>query len=146
MKNIVLNIVSTQEIEGETETTRFISEGRCHKQDGKTVLIYDESVTTGMDGITTTLTLDADGSVTMERSGGLYGGLTIEAGKRHLCQYSTEYGDFTIGICGERVENRLDGYGGTIYLQYSVDVNSGLLSHNKIEIRIREDEQPCYPL
>lgn len=146
MNNIVLSITSTQETEDNSETAQFISEGKYRESSDKIELIYDESVTTGMDGITTTLTVHNGGCVTVERSGGLYGGLTIEAGKRHLCRYSTEYGDFTVGICGERVESKLDGCNGYIYLQYSVDINSGLLSRNKMEIQIREDETSCHPL
>lgn len=139
MKNVVLNIKSSQEIDGQIDTMEFISVGSYSKNDSKTILEYDESVSFGIDGIKTTLTIDENGIVTLNRSIGKYGNLVVEEGKRHLCQYSTEYGDFMIGIFGECIKNELSPEGGSLLLKYSIDINSGLLSKNKVEINMRED-------
>ena len=139
MKNVVLNIKSSQEIDGQVDTMEFMSVGSCSFNDNKTILEYDESVSFGIDGVKTTLIIDDNGIVTLNRSLGKYGNLVVEEGKRHLCQYATEYGDFMIGIFGECIKNELSPNGGNLLLKYSIDINSGLLSKNKVEISMRED-------
>lgn len=139
MRKVTFNIKGTQEIEGNTDVMEFVSVGEYSITDDEIVLVYDEGVSYGINGVKTTLTLKKDGIVTLERNGGAYGNLVVEEGKRHLCQYRTEYGDIMIGIFGESVKNNLTEFGGELSLQYSIDVNAGLLSKNKVEISIREE-------
>ena len=139
MEKAIFNIKSTQEIDGHTDTMEFMCVGTFTISDKTTVLEYDESVSIGIEGVTTTLTINDNGIVTLQRSGGKYGNLVVEEGKRHLCQYVTEYGDIMIGIYGESVKNQLSVNGGNLSLQYSIDINSGLLSKNRVEISIREE-------
>ncbi len=139
MKEVTFNIKGTQEIDGHSDVIEFMSVGKYTNSDDSVILEYDESVSFGVKGVKTTLTLHQNGVVTLERSGGKYGNLIVEEGKRHLCQYSTEYGDIMIGIFGESVKNNLTEDGGSLSLQYSIDVNAGLLSKNKVEISIREE-------
>lgn len=137
MKEVTFNIKGTQEIDGHSDVMEFMSMGRYEVSPETVVLEYDESVSFGAE-VKTTLTLE-NGIVTLERSGGKYGNLIVEEGKRHLCQYSTEYGDILIGIFGESIKNNLTEQGGSLSLQYSIDVNAGLLSKNKVEISVREE-------
>ena len=139
MKKAMINIKSSQEIDGQTDTMEFMCTGIFSVSDKSTVLQYDESVSLGIDGVKTTLKLDDNGIVTLERSCGKYGNLIVEEGKRHLCQYATEFGDIMIGIYGESVKNNISQNGGNLSLQYSIDINSGLLSRNRVEISIREE-------
>ena len=139
MKKAMFNIKSSQEIDGQTDTMEFMCIGSFSISDKLTVLEYDESVSIGIEGVKTTLKLDDKGIVTLERSGGKYGNLVVEEGKRHLCQYTTEFGDIMIGIYGESVKNNISLNGGNLSLQYSIDINSGLLSKNKVEISVREE-------
>ncbi len=139
MKDVILNIKGTQEIDGHSEIMEFMSVGKYQNEDKRIIISYDESVSIGIEGVTTTLTLNDNGVVTLERNNGKFGNLIVEEGKRHLCQYSTEFGDIMIGIFGESVKNKLTPTGGSLSLKYSIDVNSGLLSKNKVEISIREE-------
>ncbi len=138
MKNIVLNIKSTQEIEGQSDSTEFVSCGTYNYCDEKVEVLYDESVALGVDNVKTKLSVK-NGVVEILRNNGDFGSLIIEEGKRHQCQYYTQYGNVVIGIYGNKVENNLNSSGGSISLVYSIDVNSGLLSRNKVEIKIREE-------
>ncbi len=140
MQEVTFNIKGTQEIDGNSDVMEFVSVGKYTNSEDAVVLEYDEGISFGISGVKTTLTLHKDdGIVTLERSGGKYGNLVVEEGKRHLCQYSTEYGDIMIGIFGECIRNDLTETGGKLSLQYSIDVNAGLLSRNKVEISIREE-------
>ena len=138
MKNIVLNIKSTQEIDGQSDSTEFVSCGTYEYRDDGVEVFYDESVALGIDHVKTKLSVK-NGVVQILRNNGDFGALLIEEGKRHQCQYYTQYGNIVIGIYGNKVENNLNSSGGNINLIYSIDVNSGLLSRNKVEIKIREE-------
>jgi len=139
MQEVTFNIKGTQEIDGNTDVMDFVSIGVYEFSENEIVLEYDEGVSFGVNGVKTSLTIASDGVVTLARNGGKFGNLVIEEGKRHLCQYGTEYGDIMIGIFGESVANRLAENGGNLILQYTIDVNSELLSRNKVEISIREE-------
>lgn len=139
MQEVTFNIKGTQEIEGNIDVMEFLSVGHYEFREDQIVLEYDEGVSYGVNGVTTTLTLRNNGIVTLDRNGGKFGNLVVEEGKRHLCQYRTEYGDIMIGIFGESVVNNLTPQGGNLSLEYSIDVNAGLLSKNKVEIHIREE-------
>lgn len=143
MKDIVLTIKSTQEINGEQDSSEFVSCGTYDYKTNEIELLYDESVALGVENIKTRLTADKNGVVELSRNNGDFGCLIIEKGKRHLCQYHTAYGNLMIGIYGEDIKNELNENGGSISLCYSIDINSGLLSRNKVEITIREDKIKC---
>lgn len=140
MDNIVLEIKSTQEIDGQSDKTEFVSYGKYLYSENGVEVTYDESVALGVDNVTTNLTVDKNGVVQIIRNNGDFGCLVVEEGKRHLCQYHTAYGNLMIGIYGNKVENELKSYGGNLTLIYSIEVNSGLLSRNKVEIKIREEK------
>lgn len=140
MDNIVLEIKSTQEIDGQSDKTEFVSYGKYLYSENGVEVTYDESVALGVDNVTTNLTVDKNGVVKIIRNNGDFGCLVVEEGKRHLCQYHTAYGNLMIGIYGNKVENELKSYGGNLTLIYSIEVNSGLLSRNKVEIKIREEK------
>ncbi len=139
MENIVLNIKSTQKIEGDIDSTEFMSVGKYKEEEGVIKLIYSESVALGVEGITSVISVDENDVVTLSRTGALCSDFIVEKGKRHLCQYQTEYGDIMIGISGDGVVNKIKEKG-ELTLKYSIDVNSGLLSQNEMKIKISEDE------
>ncbi len=140
MENIVLEIKSTQEINGQSDKTEFVSHGKYSYNDNGVEIVYDESVALGVDNVITNLTVDKNGVVKIIRNNGSFGCLVVEEGKRHLCQYHTAYGNLMIGIYGNKVDNKLSSDGGDLTLIYSIEVNSGLLSRNKVEIKIREEK------
>lgn len=138
MEKIMLNIKGVQEVDGEKDVTEFMSSGSIYEEDGSVVITYSDSVSLGIDGVETKLSVSPNKTVTLLRNNGKLGNLIIEEGKRHLCRYATEYGDIMIGINGEKVCDNLKA-DGILKLQYSIDVNSGLLSRNQVEISIREE-------
>ena len=139
MKQILLNIKGVQEVEGQKDVTEFLSSGTYFNDGDNIVITYDDSVSFGIEGVETKLTITPQKSVTLMRNNGEFGTLIIEEGKRHLCRYVTEFGDIMIGINGEKVVDELNK-NGFLKLQYSIDVNTGLLSRNEVEISIREEK------
>ncbi len=139
MKNVMLTINGFQECDGEKNEQSFTGVAEYSENNGEIKLVYDDSADMGLNGVKSVLTVSPDGMVIMQRGGGSYGNIVVESGKRHICQYNTQYGCITIGISGDSVKNNLCDGVGTIELRYSIDVESRLLSRNRVEVIIEED-------
>lgn len=139
MKKVMLSINGEQDCGGVKNVTQFASVAEYYENDGEIRIIYDDSAELGLEGVKSTLIISADGMVIMERGGGEYGNIVVEQGRRHICEYNTEYGQLILGIFGKSVENRIKSGVGSISMSYSIDVDSGFLSDNKIDIRLEEE-------
>jgi Uncharacterized protein conserved in bacteria len=119
------------------DVIEMITSGRYCSKNGKRYIIYKESEATGLDGITTTLKVEPD-AVTLIRSGTAQTRLLIAKGQRQLCHYGTDYGDMMVGISGCHVNSSLDDAGGELQFDYTLDINSSMVSHNEVYISVRE--------
>lgn len=139
MKEVIINIKGTQTVDGESDVVELTTVGKMNTVGNKTYLRYDDSTATGVEGVACMIKLDRDDdSVVMQRSGALNSRMYIKKGQRHICHYETVQGTITMGIFGESVSSSLTDKGGKITMSYNIDVNYGLLSNNKIEIKVKE--------
>lgn len=137
-KDICLTIKSTQTIVTESETTELFTNGTMllGKDKDKIRLRYDESEATGFDGCSVDIDLQGSELVTITRSGRAPSSLIIEKGRKHHCHYGTEFGEFMVGITTDEINNSITKDGGELYLKYTIDINSGLLSENEMTITV----------
>lgn len=139
MKEVIIDIKGTQTVNGEDDVVELTTVGKMDIKDGKTYLRYDDSAASGVEGVSCMIKIDkSDDSVIMQRSGALNSRMYIKKGQRHICHYETVGGTITMGIFGENVSADMDDNGGNLYMSYTVDVNYGMLSRNKVEINVRE--------
>ena len=64
--------------------------------------------------------------------------MLLEKGKRHLFHYKTSFAEFMLGIFANKISNSVNDDGGKLNFSYTLDINSGLISENEIEINIKE--------
>lgn len=136
LKNVIMVIRGTQTVEDMQDTVELTTVGKMGEKNGKTFLTYEEDE----DGVSvvTTLKISGEESVTMQKSGGNTSRLMIEKGQRNISIYETGYGNLAIGVFGETIKNGLQQNGGVLEVSYTLDANSSLLSHNKLEISVKE--------
>lgn len=139
IKDVIIDIMSTQSIDGESDSIEFSTEGRYGKKDGEYFLSYNEGelFDTG-DEVRTQIHIKSDNSLILQRTGTLKSRMLIEKGKRNSSIYALPYGQMTIGVFGEKLEFNLDDKGGSIELWYNIDQELTLLSKNTVNITIRE--------
>ncbi len=101
------------------------TQGTITEEDGRITLSYDETELTGMEGSTTHVSFSPDTPqlVTMLRSGAVSTALVFEAGVRHICVYDTPVMPFEICIYARDVKNTLTMDGGSILLDYLVEIH-----------------------
>lgn len=110
-----------------------MGEFRLHK--GSYFIDYDETAATGYDGCHVQLH-STGGTLTMTRTGKAFSALVFEGGKRHFCHYGTEFGSCMVGITTTQLVTDLNDSGGRIFVKYTIDVNSGLVTTNELELTI----------
>ena len=141
-KDVSINIKAIQRLDSdEHDTTELFTCGRLtHNQNlGGYTLSYDENEVIGFDKSKVSLDITGDNMVIMRRTGDSNASLIIEKGKKHHCHYGTPYGDFMVGISAADVRCNLNDSdigvsSGEMYLKYTVDINSKLMSENEMHI------------
>jgi len=142
-KDVSINIKSVQVAENECDTTELFTCGRFFRKKGghqcrNYTLSYNESEVTGYAGSKISLDVTGDNMVVMKRSGEASASLIIEKGKKHHCHYGTPFGDFMVGISADDVRCNISDTGGDMYLKYTIDINSTLMSENEMYIDFKD--------
>lgn len=106
--------------------------------DGRISLSYDETELTGMEGSTTTVTFaeNAPETVTMLRYGSVTTTLVFEQEQRHICVYETPIMPFEICIYARRVENGLTMDGGSMLLDYLIEIHGAKAERTLFELNV----------
>ncbi len=106
--------------------------------DGRISLSYDETELTGMEGSTTTVSFaeNAPETVTMLRYGSVTTTLVFEQEQRHICVYETPIMPFEICIYARRVENGLTMDGGSMLLDYLIEIHGAKAERTLFELNV----------
>lgn len=137
MENCSIFLKVSQGAYGEKDETELFTRGEYRFCKGSYFIDYDESEATGYEGCHVQLRVD-DEMVVLTRTGTNFTSLVFERGRRHYCQYGTEFGECMVGVFTSVLENRLSGSGGVVNLKYAIDVNSGLVTENHIRITVKD--------
>lgn len=89
-------------------------------------------------GCTTQVTCSGDELVSVSRTGPFSTNLTMERGKRHHCQYETEFGTMLMGVFAEEVDAEMDVHGGHLNFVYNIDFDGDFISRNTLHITVKE--------
>lgn len=139
IKDVIIDIITEQSIDGQTDNIEFTTDGRFGIKDDSYFISYDESALLDVDGeIKTTIYLKPDNTVVLQRKGAYNSRMVIEKGIRTSCFYSTPAGSLSLGIFGEKVKNELNDDGGKIAMTYLIDSNAKVISRNTVNISVRE--------
>lgn len=133
---VIIKIESNNFVPGcnDPDTINIVTKGSFEIKNGSYVLNYAEPMSEEDGNVTTTITVDGGNVVDVMRSGRNSSRLTVEKGRRHLCNYETGYGCLTIGLYGEQIKSRLNKNGGEIVMRYTLDVNSEYQSLNELKV------------
>lgn len=146
MKDVIISIVGEQTIDGaQPDAIELVTDGKYFHRDGKSRVVYDESMLTGLEGTRTTVTVDAAG-VVMSRTGNLTSRMVFQEGKKHFFLYETPVGPTTMGVDTQTIRTALDEHGGEMEIRYVIDLDHAVIGHNRFKMNIREqkkDEGRC---
>lgn len=139
IKDVIIDIKGVQGLDEDIDTIEFTTDGKFGLKNGEFYISYNEGQIFGNSEIVKTqLYIKSSDTVVLQRSGALKSKMLIEKGKRNTCFYSTKAGDLVIGIFGEIIDNNLNENGGSVTLKYTLDSALSVISHNQVNISVRE--------
>ncbi len=136
MTNALITVKGYQYINGQEDVIELTAKGMFALKDGKYYIRYNESDESG--GQTDTLIKVDNSQVLLQKSGVTESRMVIEEGKQFTCLYKTSGTGLMLDIKGEKINNKLSCFGGTLTLEYSISNSNILLSQNKTEITVKE--------
>lgn len=137
-KDVLITIKGSQTNDiGELETIELITNGTFFTRASNYYLIYKESSLTGMEETTTSLKAEPS-KVTLNRMGKNQLKQVFEVGIHNNCVYITPYGRIVLGVRSSKVQVDLTDEGGSINLEYELEVGKDKVSDNKLSITVKE--------
>ena len=138
-KSVIISIKGKQSYENvEDETIELVTEGLLAKEgEGAYTLSYQESELTGLEGTLTTFQIE-DGRITLMRHGEVNSQMVFEEGRRHLSMYNTPYGALAVGISTRKMKAELDAAGGSIEIDYAIEIDHAVAGENLFRIQVRQ--------
>lgn len=118
-------------------SSTLTSEGVFSKEkDGSFRATYEDSEITGLDGCLTTFCLSPSGMLILLRGGDIRTCMVFEEDARHLCDYGASDGAPSVVLHTHAVKHDLGDNGGTLYVDYSVEMCGTMTERNELSIRI----------
>ena len=118
------------------DETELMTEGTMTLRGENIYLIYQESELTGMEGTTTTFSVEGK-RVVLERTGTVNSRMVFEEGVQHTSLYETPFGELSVDIQTSRLLHNLTERGGLMEIKYSIAVEHTVTGRNCFKIRVR---------
>ena len=137
-KDVIISIKGMQKYEdADPDTIELVTEGRLEGDGQGYTLSYQESQLTGLGGTLTTLQVEGE-RVTLLRVGEVNSQMVFEEGRRHMSMYDTPYGAMAIGINTRHLYADLSEQGGSIEIDYALEIDHALAGRNLFQIQVTE--------
>lgn len=136
-KDAKLHIRGTQTSGEDNTVMDFYIDGQVMWDNDRMTLTYPEPEENGLGSVNTILRLEND-TVTMERKEMPGSMLTIQRGRRHICQYETQMGSFFVGVMGGEINLERKDRHTDLFFDYAIDINTSLASRNTVRITMDE--------
>ncbi len=130
----IRDLQNTPEGENGTETTAV---GYLKGTADDYTLGFEEDFGDGLKS-RTKITVKNQNCASILRVGDIASEITVEAGRRHSCRYSTPYGEMMIGVYAQDVFSSIGPKGGQLELNYTVDCNGSLIARKQMVIDVSD--------
>lgn len=141
-KQVIISVRGLQNVvDSGEDTIELVTAGRLRRSDAGYVIEYDESELTGMEGTKTAFQVEPN-RVTLLRSGMVNSQMIFEVGRQHLSMYEIAGGALSIGVNTRRLRTNIDDNGGTLDIQYGIDIDNATIGVNTVHLTVKEPTIP----
>ncbi len=137
-KDVIVEIKGYFRDDNSVDSAEVSAKGVFMQTPNVFTLLYDECSMQDNRVTKTMVQVWGEEKVVISRMGNAPSQLIMEKGKRHLCQYGTEYGSCLMGVSTQAIQSDLTDNGGRLYFKYMLDANASKISENEVTIQIRE--------
>ena len=106
MKDVIISVTGVQQGVNGPDAMELVTAGQYGQDEKETLLTWQESELTGMEGTKTSLCVQPR-SVVLSREGTLNTRMEFEEGRKRYFLYETPFGSATMGLNTRRIVNRL---------------------------------------
>ena len=137
-KDVLIAMLGTQHTDGEEpQVIELTTDGTLTAEDGVLTVSYRESEMTGLDGVITTFRVEND-RVILQRDGDLNSTMTFIEGEKTESLYDMGFGAMLLGVSSRRVRSDLTAKGGSLFVDYAVEIEHVPVGTNTYEITVWE--------
>ena len=134
---VILTVRGEQYYDGvDPDSTELMTEATLEVTEDGLRFWYEESELTGMEGTTTTFSVEGK-RVVLERTGTVNSRMVFEEGVQHTSLYETPFGELSVDIQTSRLLHNLTERGGLMEIKYSIAVEHTVTGRNCFKIRVR---------
>jgi len=135
----LVSIIGTQIVDGEADNIEVLTTCDYVSENGDIYIKYKEYDSDSPDQfVSSVVKIEGENKVTIVHSGDRPSQLMLEKGRRHHCHYKTIMGDLLIGVFTDSIKSSLTDKGGNLWVKYTLDFNSGLVSQNEFKLNIKK--------
>ncbi len=138
-RNVIISIHSRQCLDGQEDTVVQEAEGLLARAGAGWTLAYREGENSGLGDTKTILRLEPE-RVTLTRLGELNSRMVFQVGVPHTSPYETPYGAIPLTVRTHRLETALEEEGGTIEIDYQIELGGGAAGVNRLRLQVRKKE------
>ena len=136
MIDVEIVFFSEQTSDGDTDKSKFKTNGVLKKEENGFILSYTEP-DSEMGNSKTEILIRSEKHIQMKRTG-LYEALFImEEGKTHNCPYKTPFGVMDMEINTKKVVADISNNGGRLIFNYIITNNAQLIGENSLSLYIK---------
>lgn len=135
----MLKVVGTQvDCDGEESIIELVTEGSIYEKNGSYYIVYEESELSGLEGSTTSLKVEENKKISMNRFGSLAAKFTFEEGKSYGTNYMTAYGSLDMDVSTNylKIDINKEEVKGSIEIDYDLNITGQSATSNKLKIQI----------
>ena len=137
LQDVIINMRSIHGYDTDRADTLEFSTDGLFKLDGDVGCItYEESEITGLTGTRTSVFVMPD-RIVVDRDGSLTSRMVFKEGEKSSFLYDTPFGSATLGIRTRKIRQNLDEHGGSVEIDYVMDMDHAVASRNKMSIEVR---------
>ena len=137
-QDVLITLRGTQTYAQEKpETVELMTGGTMTGRNGKFAISYEETELTGTKGVVNTFLVFNPKRIVLTREGPVRSRMIFEEDRKNEALYDLGFGSLLISICAKRIEVDLDETGGHLLIDYTVEVEQAISSHNTYELTIK---------
>ena len=136
-QDVLITLRGTQTYAQEKpESVELMTRGTMTGRNGKFAISYEETELTGVAGTTTTFLVFSPQRIVLSREGAIRSRMVFEVDTKNEALYDLGFGSLLISICARKIEVDLSEEGGSLFIDYTVEIENSMSSRNTYEIRI----------
>ncbi len=142
-QDVLITLRGTQTYAQEKpESVELMTRGTMTGRNGKFAISYEETELTGVAGTTTTFLVFNPRRVVLSREGTIRSRMVFEEDVKNEALYDLGFGSLLISICARKIEVELSEEGGSLFIDYTVEIENAMSSRNTYEIRVEPIKNP----